>query len=85
MYGYKNIDSLDLLTSDGRDIYHKVLDCTFQTSSLESYSSQKKIDLLIIEGFFKPLKTIKGRNFPNFKSIIEMNYEHEGVTILLNQ
>lgn len=51
MYGYKNIDSLDLLTSDGRDIYHKVLDCTFQTSSLESYSSQKKIDLFVQAAF----------------------------------
>jgi hypothetical protein len=51
IYGYKNIDNLCLLTSDGRDIHHKVLDYTFRTSSLENYVTSKKIDLFVQAAF----------------------------------
>ena len=51
IYGFKNIDSLCLLTSDGRDIHHRVLDYTFHTSSLERYVTSKKVDLLVQAAF----------------------------------
>ena len=51
MYGYENIDNLCLLTSDGKDIHHKLLNQTFTTNSLQNFTSSKKIDLFVQAAF----------------------------------
>lgn len=50
-YGHNNIQNLYMLTSDGRDIHHKVLDHTFQTSALKDFKTSKQIDLFVQSAF----------------------------------
>tara|TARA_X000000950_G_scaffold82127_1_gene103328 strand:- start:21000 stop:21875 length:876 start_codon:yes stop_codon:yes gene_type:complete len=70
-FGLDNINNLYLISSDGRNFRHKILNEDFQTSTLETVKIDNKIDLFVQSAFLTRDKLTKFGQ----KKYIEVNQE----------
>ena len=70
-FGLDNINNLYLISSDGRNFRHKILNEDFQTSTIETVKIDNKIDLFVQSAFLTRDKLTKFGQ----KKYIEVNQE----------